>query len=84
LEDEDPLLYQNDNKALRGRSGFFEQEGKRFFKTKTKTRDSNNFIQKTQTKNRFRQTQQNQRLNDNVDCDFYTSDICLQVNNYPM
>ena len=84
LEDKDSGLRINDNKALRGRSGFFDQESKSFFKTKTKTRDSNNFIPNSLLKNRFRPNKKNKGLNNNVDCDFYTSDICLKVNNYPM
>lgn len=72
-----------DNKSLTGRSGPYEKEGKSFFPTRTKTFNTPNSLPKAITKNRFRQPQTYLGNNENVDCDFYTSDICLEVASYP-
>lgn len=75
LEDMTNIL---DEKAINGRSGYYQKEGKSFFNTRTK-----NTLPKSIMKNRFRQTQKYPGINENIDCDFYTSDICLEVNSYP-
>ena len=72
-----------DEKAIKGRTGYYEKESKSFFPTRTNTFDTPNTIPKSITKTRFRQKQKYPRNNENVDCDFYTSDICLEVNSYP-
>ena len=72
-----------DSKSLKGRSGNYEKEGKSFFPTRTNTFSSPNSLPKSVTKNRFRQPQTYPGNNENVDCDFYTSDICLEVSSYP-
>ena len=86
MEDDGFLM---DETAIEGRSGQFQSTGKSFQninlgQPKTKTRGSNNQLQKAVTKNKFRQKTKNQRFNNKVDCDFYTSDLCLRVNDYPM
>ena len=86
MEDENMRM---DEKAIKGRSGQFQSEGKSFQNinfgmAKKKKRDSNNNLKKAVTRNRLRQNQKNQRFNNNVDCDFYTSDLCLRVNDFPM
>ena len=72
LEDDDETL---DDKAIEGRSGYLQPENKSLLKLNKNTRGKNNLVPKTVTKNRFRH---------NIDCDFYTSELCLQVKNYPM
>ena len=77
-----------DEKAIKGRSGYYEKEGKSFQSfqlgpTRTNSFNTPNTLPKSITKTRFRQTQRIPGNNDDVDCDFYTSDICLEVNSYP-
>ena len=87
-EFEDTVL---EGKSIVGRSGNYEPEGKSFFKGNKHRplRQNNNHLPLTTVKNNgfqgiTKNTRPNRFPNENVDCDFYTSDLCLNVNNYPM